>query len=88
MIYSNIKDAITSTTLSEVFNRLNQYGIKIRADNAAHQSTEYLGFIIDKNGSAQLININQKLMFLNRIQKQLNDFRIGHYSINISHHYN
>jgi len=64
--------------LSEVFNRLNKYGIKIRADKCsfAHKSTEYLGFIIDKNGSRPTQEYKSKILNVPKpkTKKQLERF--------------
>ena len=64
--------------LSEVFNRLNKYRIKIRADKCsfAHQSTEYLGFIIDKHGSRPTHKYKSKILNVPqpKTKKQLQRF--------------
>ena len=64
--------------LAEVFKRLNKYKIKIRADKCsfAHQSTEYLGFIIDKNGSRPTHKYKSKIINVPKpnTKKQLQRF--------------
>ena len=57
---------------------MNKYGIKIRADKCsfAHQSTEYLGFIIDKHGSRPTHKYKSKILNVPqpKTKKQLQRF--------------